>query len=382
MSENQSGFNPFSGGGSSPKVEAYKWGFNFKSIKGANTDMTYGWKGSGVFGLSTSVYVSPAALLPIVLGGVAAGAYVGAVAANDPEAGMAYGTAAVTAPFVTMALAHMIFPTTLGYKSLMATTSFLYPGSMIAQPVLSLRKSPFPNMPAYMTCEMGAKTDFIFGNKYDYCTGSVNKTVNGETAECYGDKVEWYHANLYKYTAGKETKMDWKGQEAIEGANRDTIYALRNDYINAYNVFAQTSTVVAAAVVQKASKSITQDVPGGPFTLTADAVTFTIANALSLTSATATASLVGASGVSLGATAGPVELLSGGNKAVEITAAQTKINNMLVLGNPGVGVPPNVANALAALTKAQADLTAQLAQVKTGMVARTAILNALSVSSK
>jgi len=375
MSENQSGYNPFNNAGEKPKVDAYQWGFNFKSIKGANTDMTYGWKGSGVFGLSTSVYVSPVALLPIVGGGVAAGAYVGAVAANDPEAGMAYGTAAVTAPFVTAALANMIFPTAWAYKKLVTATNFLYPGSMVSNHNLSARFPHFMNIPAYMTCEMGAKTDFIFGNKFDYCTGQVNKTVNGETVECYGDKVEWYYANLYKYIVGTELKMEVKDKDLkvdptfiSSTLTRVEVLNDKKHYAENYAAFNTYADITATKDIKHAAGGDLKQTAAANYTLGAKSIVLTAGDSDITSSAMKGLTMTAGTDIFLGSGAGSITMQCGPKKAIVVTAGGTQINNQLSLGMPGVGAVPNVAAAMAAynqqIAALQADVQASQASIK------------------
>jgi len=391
MSENRSGFTPFNTSGEDAKVDAYSWGFNFKSIKGANTDVTYGWKGSGVFGLSTSVYVNPVAALGLAAaGGIGAG--VGAAATGIADAagedtnaaeGADYGATAALAGtslvYTLLAMSTEVSKSDWLYDKMISMTRLIYPGAPVRETNLSLRNAglymvpnQLMNIPTYMTVEIGAKTDAIYGNKWDFVTGSVNKMVNGETVQCYADKVEWYHANLYKYIKGKETKMEWKGATDIgdsdDNAVRDTIYSKRNEYVEAYNEFSQKSTVATQELKQTATDLISQSVAGGNYTLSAKTSTATVEDDFKVTTTAGAINLEANNGMELTAGNGKtIKLTAGTDQAIEISSAQTKINNQLALGMPGMAPPLIVAEAMALLKQQQSNAAMQLVQAKSAM---------------
>lgn len=367
MSENSAGFNPFNNEGSDPKIDAYKWGFNFKSIKGANTDLTYGWKASGVTGLATSIYVSPVALAPYA----AASAGITAIAGGD---GTAVGASALTgpalaaSPFVATALANMVFSTELVYKGLLTSCNVIFPGSMTSNPKISMRYDYLMRQAAYMTVEVGAKKDFILGNKYDFCTGTVNKTVNGETVICHADKVEWYYANLYKYIQGTETKMESKklGSQLVGGKQNLTQVEVLKDkskYAENYTQHGDYLDAKAAKDKTDAAGGDLKQTAGGQFSVTAKSAKHMLAEDVTFAAGGDT-SIDAFGDVKLGSTSGKISLSAGVNPSVEISTGETKINNKLNLGTPGFGAIPDVSGAMAAYAAAQAAAAADLAKTK------------------
>lgn len=379
MSENKAGFNPMNNEGSAPKVEAYKWGFNFKSVKGANTDMTYGWKASGVFGLATSVYVSPVAMAPAAAAAGGAGAIIGASAgaksnnaASGAGIGFAVGVAAAAAPFVLGGVGNMIFSTELAYKTLMKMSNTTFMISPVNVTNIGLRPDYLMRAPAYMTVEVGAKKDFIFGNKYDYCTGTVNKTVNGETVRCHADKVEWYYANLYKYIEGTETKMESSKllqpgavSVPVGGKSNLTQVEVLKDKSKYAETYKQHGDYLKAVATKDATTKAQGDIAqtaGGKYSIGAKDVSILPTGDFEMM-AVGKSVFSGGTGVTIGCSAGNVTLKSGTN-SVKISAAETKLNNKLSLGMPGVEAVTDVSAALAAYAKAQADAAAELAETQ------------------
>jgi|GEM_PF-5968394 len=326
--------NPFKPGVEDPKVQSFKWGFNFKSIKGANTDITYGWKASGVYGLSTSIYVTPASI-PVV----------------------------TALPAIPMALTTMVSDSSTVYSAAMAWSNWTQAFTATNITDLSKRtRAKLMRAPAYMTIEVGAKCDFIFGNKYDYCTGSVNKSVNGETVKCYADKIEWYYANAYKYIGGTELKIEAKDKKLTvtpsekKNLTKADVFNDKTSYADNYVINAAYEKSIASKDIDHMAGANLNQVAKETYTLNAKSLNLTSGDSNIKLTAKKEINLISTKNTNVGTVSGTITMRCGPKKAIVVSSGKTDINNQLSLGMPGVDAIPDVASALAAYNKQVSEL--------------------------
>lgn len=382
MSENKLGFIPVINEGSTPKLDAYKWGFGFKSVKGASTEITYGWKASGVTGLSTNVYVSPVALAPYTALGFVGGGTVGANVAKPGDSskqaedvmsaagGAAFATPALAAaPFVATAFGLLLYPVERVFKLLMRSSKALFMMNPLSNETnIGKRSDHLMRQAAHMSVEVGAKKDCIIGNKYDYCTGSKHKWVNGESCRCFADKVEWYYADVYKYIQGTELKMEAKKLEPDVKVNKKNLTQTevlkdKNMYAENFKIHNDHLKILATKEVKVSAKKITHS-SDGDYSVGADNVSILPKTGFTMKATTGASEISSGKDVTIGSVMGNVTLKCGVNPAVQISAGETKINNRLSLGSIAFGAIPDVSKALAEYAKSKAEMTKDIAENK------------------